>query len=195
MAATPRDRSLAHLGEVFLANIYSIPGGEKIKECIQCGTCSGSCPTSDAMDYTPRQVIAALRAGMLDLVLKSNTVWMCASCYSCTARCPSAIKFTDIMYELKRLGIKYGAYQRGAKSPLLSKEFIALINRDGRSSETELMARVFLQSNPLSLAAMAPLGLNMLSRGRLPLVPERISEQGRGQIKKMLDWCAERGER
>lgn len=195
MAATTRDVHLSQLGEVFLKNVYAIPGGQKIDECIQCGTCSGSCPTSAAMDFSPRQVIAALRAGMLDKVLKSNTVWMCASCYSCTVRCPAGIKLTDVMYELKRLGVEYGLYKRGAKSPILSKEFIALINRDGRSSETELMTRVFLRSNPLSLAGMAPMGIKMLSRGRLPVTPDRISAEGREQIKKMLDWCAERGER
>jgi heterodisulfide reductase subunit C len=47
------DRRTHSLRDVFLEDVYAIPGGERIKECIQCGTCSASCPTSYAMDYTP----------------------------------------------------------------------------------------------------------------------------------------------
>ncbi len=95
------------LHKVFLEDVLAMPGGEKIKQCQQCGTCTGSCPTSHLMDYGPREVIAAFRAGMLDRVVKSNTIWLCTSCYYCTVRCPAGIKITDLMYELKRLAIKY----------------------------------------------------------------------------------------
>ena len=103
------------LHKIFLEDVYGIPGGEKIKQCQQCGTCSGSCPTAYLMDYGPREVIAAFRAGILDRVVKSNTIWLCTSCYSCTVRCPAGIKVTDIMYELKRLAIKYDAVPAGCQ--------------------------------------------------------------------------------
>lgn len=147
------------------------------------------------MDYTPREIIAAFRAGLLDKVLRSNTVWMCASCYSCSVRCPSGIKLTDIMYELKRLGSEYGLYAKGASAPVLSKEFLNIVGRYGRNSETELLTRFFLKTNPLAMVGMAPVGLKMISRGRLPLLPDRISEEGRQQINKILEWCQDRGER
>ena len=79
-----------------------MPRGDKIDQCLQCGTCSASCPASSAMQHPPRAILAALRAGMLDKVFESNTVWLCASCYSCTVRCPAGIPFTEVMYELKR---------------------------------------------------------------------------------------------
>ena len=50
------------LGRTFLDSVYAIPNGEKIKQCIQCGTCSASCPTSGVMEYGPREIIAALSA-------------------------------------------------------------------------------------------------------------------------------------
>ncbi len=193
MPATSRELDLNRLRQVFLENVYSIPGGEKIDLCIQCGTCSGSCPTSAAMDYTPREIIAAFRAGMLDRVLRSNTLWLCASCYSCAARCPSGIKLTDVMYELKRLAIAYGLYAPNATAPNLSKEFIAVINKYGRNAETELMTRYHLKSSPLGLVGLAPFGLRMLARGRLPITPDSISPQGRQQIRKMLDTCQDGG--
>ena len=55
----------AELTEVFLEEVLASPVGEKIKTCIQCGTCSASCPTSYAWEHTPRQVIGLFRAGML----------------------------------------------------------------------------------------------------------------------------------
>ena len=114
-------QEISELHRIFLTDVYGIPGGEKIKLCQQCGTCSGSCPTSYLMDYTPREIIAAFRAGQLDKVLKSNTIWLCTSCYSCTVRCPAGIKLTDIMYELKRLAIKYDSWPHESKNPAMTR--------------------------------------------------------------------------
>ena len=79
----------------FLEEITSMPGGEKIKHCIQCGTCSGSCPVSWAMPEAPRKIFALIRAGMRDQVLDSLSIWTCASCYQCTVRCPQQIKIIE----------------------------------------------------------------------------------------------------
>jgi len=168
------DRRVDSLSEVFLEDVYAIPGGEKVKECIQCGTCSASCPTSYAMDYTPREVIAALRAGMLDRVLKSNTIWLCASCYSCTVRCPSGIKLTDVMYELKRLAIEFNLVPKNVKTPLVSKLFVSIVDKYGRISETELVSKFMMKTNPLSIVKMIPRAYKLFMRGRMPLVPHRI---------------------
>ena len=174
MQATQADRRVDSLSEVFLEDVYSIPGGDKVKECIQCGTCSASCPTSYAMDYTPREVIAALRAGMLDRVLKSNTIWLCASCYSCTVRCPSGIKLTDVMYELKRLAIEFNLAPKNIKTPIVSKLFVSIVDKYGRISETELVSKFMMKTNPLSIVSMIPRAYKLFMRGRLPLIPHRI---------------------
>jgi heterodisulfide reductase subunit C len=182
MQAERTDRSANSLGGVFLEDIYAIPGGEKVKECIQCGTCSASCPTSYAMDYTPREIIAALRAGLLERVLKSNTIWLCASCYSCTVRCPSGIKLTDIMYELKRLAIEFNLAPKTAKAPLVSKLFVSIVDKYGRISETELVSKFYLKTNPLSMLGMIPRAYKLFMRGSLPLIPHKI--KGTSELKK-----------
>jgi heterodisulfide reductase subunit C len=152
----------------FLDEVYGIPGGEKIKNCIQCGTCSGSCPVSWAMEETPRQVFAMIRAGMRDRVLDSLTIWTCASCYQCAERCPQEIKITDIMYMLKRMAIREGR-KRSKNARALSECFVDVVNKYGRNRETELMVRYALKTDPLGSVALAPVGYSLLARGRLPL--------------------------
>jgi quinone-modifying oxidoreductase, subunit QmoC len=161
----------------FLTEIYGIPGGEKIKDCIQCGTCSGSCPVSWAMEETPRQIFAMIRAGMRDKVLNSLTIWTCASCYQCAERCPQEIKITDIMYILKRMAIRDNR-ERSKHARALSECFVKTVNRYGRNRETELMVRFVLATNPIGSVAMAPIGLSLFSHGRLPLGGGKVRDIG-----------------
>jgi ferredoxin len=64
----------------FVDEVAAEPGGEKINECIQCGVCSGSCTTAEWWEFTPRQIIAMIRAGMKK-VLASSSAFHCVSCY------------------------------------------------------------------------------------------------------------------
>jgi len=181
------------LKEEFLEGVYSIPDGEKINECIQCGTCSASCPTSSAMDYSPREIIAALRAGMLDRVLNSNTVWLCTSCYSCYVRCPAGIPFTDVMYELKRLGVKHGIYPKGTTNAVMAHAFAGSVDRHGRNHEPELIALYYLRTNPFKFLCQIPIGLRLLKRGRMPILPHRI--KGVAGLRKMMAAIEENGKK
>jgi heterodisulfide reductase subunit C len=185
MASPKAAQAPQDIAEAFMQDVYKIPGGEKLKECLQCGTCSGSCPTAEAMDYTPREIIAAFRAGMLDRVLRSNTVWMCASCYECTVRCPAGIKLTDIMYELKRLGIQHRIYPKGASAPALSRIFVSLVDRYGRNPESMLLTRFLAQTNPLGLLRLLPLGIRFFTHRRSQLRPSRI--KGLAQLRKIAE--------
>jgi heterodisulfide reductase subunit D len=77
------------------------PEWEELFSCMQCGTCSSSCPTAYAMDYTPRQLWQMMRLGMEEEVLNSQTFWLCTACKSCQVRCPRGISLTDVMLALK----------------------------------------------------------------------------------------------
>jgi heterodisulfide reductase subunit C len=172
------------LHKIFVEDVYGIPDGEKIKQCQQCGTCSGSCPTAYLMDYGPREVIAAFRAGILDRVVKSNTIWLCTSCYSCTVRCPAGIKVTDIMYELKRLAIKYDSVPAHAKTPPMSKIFIDNVHKYGRSYEVGLIAKFTMTKKPSLAWKFSGLGMKLLSSGRMPLKPHSI--KGKDELDKIV---------
>ncbi|MBN1570456.1 MAG: 4Fe-4S dicluster domain-containing protein [Acidobacteria bacterium] len=159
----------------FLDEVYRIPGGEKIKDCIQCGTCSGSCPVSWAMEETPRKIFAMIRAGMRDKVLDSITIWTCASCYQCMHRCPQEIKITDIMYMLKRMAIRENR-QRSKNAAALSRNFFNIVNKKGRNHETSLMMKVVLGTKPLDGINLAPVGLGLVMHNRLPMFGKKIRD-------------------
>ncbi len=80
--------------EAFYTSLYEVLDGERVRTCLQCGTCSGVCPFGYLMDYPPGRMVAALRAGIFDRVMDTDTVWMCVSCYACAQECPSKIPLT-----------------------------------------------------------------------------------------------------
>ncbi|MCD6309625.1 MAG: 4Fe-4S dicluster domain-containing protein [Candidatus Eremiobacteraeota bacterium] len=172
------------LQERFWKAIKEFPEGEKFKLCIQCGTCGGSCPSTDAMEYTPREIFGMLRAGYIEKALMANTIWNCASCYLCTVRCPAGIKITDTMYALKSFAVKEGLYDKKLNAPVMTKAFVGNLERYGRSYEIELLIRYYLGTNPLGLIGQSPLGAALFFKGRLPLLPTKI--KGIDQLQKII---------
>jgi heterodisulfide reductase subunit C len=170
----------------FLAEIKKTSGCDEIDECIQCGTCSSSCPMSVYMDYPPRKIIAMVKSGFKDEALGSFTIWLCPSCYTCQVRCPAKIKITDVMYALKRLAIENKVYPSRFPIPVLDREMSRLIAKNGRNSELWLILNLYLKSgNPFGMLKMAPLGLKLMKTGRMSLKKESI--KNRKQLKSLLN--------
>jgi Fe-S oxidoreductase len=80
--------------QTFYSSLMEIFDGQRIKACLQCGTCSGICPFGYLMDFPPSKMISALRAGYFDRIINNETIWMCVSCYACTQSCPAKIPLT-----------------------------------------------------------------------------------------------------
>jgi len=158
----------------FNESLRMVPDGEKLYQCIQCGICGGSCPTGQYMDYSPRAIFGLLRSGYIEEALRSNTIWMCTSCYRCTVRCPKGIKQTEAMYALKYFAIKEKIIDSDHRAANMSRIFVNLVNRYGRNHETELIMRYFTLNNPLGALKLAPFGIKMFTRGRLPIMPTSI---------------------
>lgn len=172
------------LKKSFVQQINNIPGGKSIKRCIQCGTCTGSCPVSYTMDITPRELIALFRAGEIKTILSSRTIWICASCYACTVRCPQDVQLTDIMYALKRLAMDNKIFPRRFPVHSLSKSFVGYTNRFGRSYEPGLILSYSLKTNPFKLFGMIPMFIQLLKKGRIGIFPKRI--KSRKNFSKIL---------
>jgi quinone-modifying oxidoreductase subunit QmoC len=174
MKVNPKIKYQSEVDPTFAEWLTGMPGGERLHHCIQCGTCSGACPLSGYMDYSPRKIINMARAGFKDEVLHSNTIWLCASCYSCTSQCPMNLKVTEIMYLLRQRAIREKTYPKRFPSTVLSREFFHMIERFGRSTETVVLINLILKTNPLKFIGLAPLGLHLFRTGRIGFHIESI---------------------
>lgn len=169
----------------FGREVMSVPGCEQLESCIQCGTCSGVCPLSIYMDQTPRQVMGLVRADFKNEVLKSHTIWLCASCYACTVECPRQIRITDIMYELKQRAIQEGVYPKKFPIPVLAKEFNKMAHNYGRVTENWLATWMFLKTNWVAALGMWKLGLGLMTRGRFSIKYDKIKR--RDELARMME--------
>ncbi len=152
-------------------------GGERIRHCLQCGLCSGSCPLSLYMDYTPRRLMHLSREGFKEEVLGSLTIWLCTCCYACMVECPKKINITHLMYALKERAIREGFYPKRFPIPVMAREFAKMVRRNGRVTESWLVVRVFLRCAIWRLLGMAKLGLRLFRTGRMAMLPEKISRR------------------
>ena len=179
-AGLRQQEDLTLLHEVSIATA----GVSRLEMCIQCGTCGGSCPSAADMDHTPRMLFAMLRAGMRDDVLRSNTPWICVSCYHCVVRCPQNVHIADVMYTLKGMDIKAKQY-KDSTAPDFSQTFVGMVENFGRSFELGLASFHYIKHFPLRLPGMAGMGLGMLAKHRMNLVPKRIKDMG--QLTAILE--------
>ncbi len=153
------------------------PGCEGVFSCLQCGACSGTCPLSIYMDFSPRRIIALVREGFRQDALGCKTIWLCASCYSCSVHCPRQIHITDVMYSLKREAIQIAAVSGALPDARAGPGIL----QDGPPPGTQLRilagaAHGAARRNPLILFGMWRTGWDLLRTGRLSLRRERIRD-------------------
>ncbi len=76
-----------------------------ITRCDQCGTCSGSCPMVGEMDITPSQMMRMVQLGRQE-VMESKAMWICASCFACTVRCPRGLDLSKVAEALRQVKLR-----------------------------------------------------------------------------------------
>lgn len=166
------------------------PDREKLLTCIQCGTCTASCPTAYAMDYTPRQLWRLIQLGLRDEVLRSNSFWLCTACYACTLRCLRGIACTETMSTLKRMSVAVGMEKESA-SARFYEAFRDVIRRHGRIHEVELMTTYFGRVNQLKAVGFTRLGLTLWRKGKISLSLSGSDIKGIKQIEAIFLKVAE----
>lgn len=93
----------------FAAEVAGFPGGEAVRMCFHCGTCSAGCPVREVNSlYNPRNIMRLIVLGMKDAIFSNDFIWLCSSCYGCQERCPQGVKITDIMTILRNMAVRAG---------------------------------------------------------------------------------------
>jgi heterodisulfide reductase subunit C len=146
--------------------------GEKIQACYQCQKCSAGCPVAYAMDILPNQILRRIQYNHREKVLTSKTIWICASCYTCSVRCPNNIDIAKIMDTLRSLALRSGAEPGEKDIPVFHSVFLDTIKSKGRIHELSLIIQ--LKSKTKDFLKDAGLGWKMFRKGKIKLLPSRF---------------------
>jgi heterodisulfide reductase subunit C len=155
----------------FLSEIVEA-SGETLQACYQCQKCSAGCPVAYAMDLLPNQVLRHIEYDHREKVLGSKTIWICASCYSCSVRCPNDIDIAKIMDTLRTRAIRSGITPGEKEIPLFHAVFLDTIKSKGRIHELSLILQ--LKSKTRDFLKDAGLGWKMFRKGKIKLLPSRF---------------------
>lgn len=158
--------------------------GLAMADCYQCGKCSAGCPMTAYMDLLPNQIMRKVMLGLAD-VLESKTPWLCASCETCTTRCPQELDIALIMDTLRQMALEQGKVPAGLKDITAFHEtFLQSIRGGGRLFEAGLEG-VYKMKRPNHLFDDLIAGLKMGIRGKLHPLPHLLKERAR--IKMIFD--------
>lgn len=170
----------------------NVDSAEEIKTCMQCGVCAASCPLGLEMDFSPRKIFAAVRAGARERVLGAKEIFLCTSCYSCKVRCPRNIPVVDVMHGLAHYSIKLG-YVNSKDSIAFGRAFWNSIEKLGRIDESMTPVK-FMMADGIGagikkMLEFKNMGITMLKHRRMKLLPERPIKGIKG-LRKMMDKAA-----
>jgi heterodisulfide reductase subunit C len=147
---------------------------QQISTCYQCQKCTNGCPMTFAMDILPHRVIHQIQLGLIDELIASDTIWVCASCETCTARCPNDIDIAHIMDTLRHLSIKKGVKSSQKQASIFHKAFLSNIKSLGRIHEITMAIDFTLKSAGFKgLLKQSQYGMNMIFKGKMKLIPRR----------------------
>ncbi len=157
-------------------------GGVDIRACYQCQKCSAGCPVVSAMDIFPNQVIRQIQYGKREKVLGCRSIWICASCHTCSVRCPNDIDFAHVMDSLRHIALRSGVSAGEQEIPVFHQAFLDSIKSAGRIHELSLILRFKVKTR--DFLKDAALGWQMFRRGKIKLLPQ--SFRGGKEVKEMF---------
>ena len=157
--------------------------GESVSRCYQCMKCTSGCPLAFAMDFTPSQVMRMIQLGLEEELLESLTVWVCASCQTCTTRCPNDIDIAHVMDTLRQLSGESEVPAAEQKIVKFHRAFLDSIRRHGRLFELGMVGRYKLIS--MDFFGGARIGMEMVRKGKLKFLPAGI--KAKREVRRMFD--------
>jgi heterodisulfide reductase subunit C len=180
MRVLEKDKTIT--AEPDFIELISKLSGEDVRKCYQCGKCTAGCPAMEEMDLAPSQVMRAAQAGLRDLVLDSRTIWCCAGCQTCAARCPKGLDLCHVMKACTSLAFAEGRTKAAPEIAAFHRSFMDTVGALGRNYELGMIGLLKLRTGKFfdDLA----LGLKLFAKGKLGLFPEFV--KGKAEVRKLI---------
>jgi heterodisulfide reductase subunit C len=141
------------------------------------------------MTYRPNGVIRLLQLGQVREALQSSDIWYCIGCNTCSMVCPQAIDIAAFMDVMRQMALEEGVPLAEPDILAFHREVVGSIHRYGRTHKLEIMMRYKL--GRFDLLSDIDLGLKMLAKRKLDLLPSKISD--RRAIKRIFETCGVNG--
>jgi len=163
-----------------------VRSGVDLAKCYQCGECTAGCPMTPEMDAGPAKVLRFIQLGMEDALFKLNTPWLCASCETCTSRCPNSIDIAQIMDVVRQM-TRIRGKKIPVKDPAIFQDvFLKSMEVHGKLYEPGLIGFYNMKSmNPFHDVVLAP---KMFLKGKLHLWPP--FSKNREKVKEIFEKAA-----
>lgn len=157
-----------------------------VRECYQCGRCTAGCPVAYAMDAAPHMILRGIQLEQYEWVLGRNTYWICASCVTCSTRCPCEIDVARIMDGLRELALEREVHPSERTVKVFHQVFLQWVRLTGRMYEAGLVGLYNLRSG--HFLDSADLMFPMLTHGKVHLLPRQYP--GRGEVNRIFERAA-----
>lgn len=80
--------------------------GDTFQTCMQCGTCTASCPKPQFIDFSPRQILRNISLDRATNINVDQAAWACNTCDACVATCPRGIPLSDLMVSIREKSVE-----------------------------------------------------------------------------------------
>jgi heterodisulfide reductase subunit C len=127
-------------------NIFGEDVLRSVEACVQCGCCTGSCPSSRRTAFRTRKIFRETVLGLKESVLGTDDLWLCTTCYTCYERCPRGVKTTDIIRVLRNMAVRQGYM---ADAHRMTASYVFKTGHGVPANEEVQKQRVELGLNPL----------------------------------------------
>lgn len=153
--------------------------------CYQCGKCSAGCPMASESDLRPHNVMRLVMQDRREAALADESIWLCLTCETCSARCPNACDPARIIDAVREMSFEAGVADMPRNVAAFHRAFLEQIRTNGRLHEMGMVIAYKLRSGDLIKDVTNVPG--MLSRGKLSFRAERI--EGVAEIKRIFEKC------
>jgi heterodisulfide reductase subunit C2 len=149
--------------------------GQKVRDCYQCKKCSAGCPVAFAMDLVPHEVMKLVQYGQEPRLLECSTIWLCASCETCSTRCPNEIDIAGVMDGLRQAALEKGVQPGEPEVEMFHKSFLNGIRFTGKTNEPVLIGQYKAMSR--RLFDDIGLGAVMFAKRKIKMVPRVVKDR------------------